>query len=111
GAELLDNDGERRGKTPIVAGAAASYESTLPLERCALAVRAVGCPVELSEDAGSFVCNHVYYRARHRIASEKLEIRCGFLHVPAAAPEALEPWLSGVRACIELSGTSPAREL
>jgi pyroglutamyl-peptidase len=101
-AELLDNDGEQRLGSPIVAGAPDRYESTLPLERFAARVQALGCPVEFSDCAGGFVCNHVFYRACHHIATHRLPIRCGFLHLPALAPASLEPWVRAVDACLDV---------
>jgi pyroglutamyl-peptidase len=38
----------------------------------------------LSDDAGSYVCNHTYYSALRAIAAEELPTRCLFLHVPPA---------------------------
>jgi pyroglutamyl-peptidase len=101
-AELRDNDAEQRLLVPIVPAAPDSYESTLPLERFAARVQALGCPHEFSDWAGSFVCNHVFFRARHHVELNKLETRCGFLHVPPAPPAELEPWLGAVEACLDV---------
>ena len=101
-AALRDNDGDERLDAPIVIGAPESYSSTLPLERFADRVRSLGCPVELSEHAGGFVCNHAFYRALHRIALGQLGIHCGFMHLPPAPAERLAPWLGAVQACLEL---------
>ncbi len=95
-----DNDGESRAEAPIVQAAPKAYASTLPLERFAAAVRSLGTPVELSLSAGGFVCNHVYYRARHAVELGNLRIPCGFLHVPATRPGQLEPWLGAVTECL-----------
>ncbi len=100
GALSFDNDGERRAAGAIVEDGPDCYRSTLPLQPFAEAVRAADCPLEWSSDAGNFVCNHAFYRARHSTARLNCEIPCGFVHVPARAALDLDPWLRGARACV-----------
>lgn len=99
---VADNDGESRSDVTIVKAAPDVYASTLPLERFAATVRSLGTPVEFSLSAGGFVCNHVFYRARHAIERRNLRTPCGFLHVPAAHPHELEPWFRAVAACLQV---------
>lgn len=101
-AESADNDGESRRDAKIVPFAPEVYASTLPLERFAAALRRLGTPVELSESAGGFLCNHVFYRARHALELRNLGTPCGFVHVPATQPGELEPWLGGVAECLRV---------
>jgi len=101
-SETADNDGESRLDRAIVRAAPEVYASTLPLERCAVAVRRRGVPVEFSESAGGFLCNHVFFRARHRLELTNQQIPCGFLHVPATRPGELEPWLGAVSECLRV---------
>ena len=101
-SESVDNDGVARSDASIVKSGPDVYASTLPLERFAAAVRILGTPVELSLTAGGFVCNHVFYRARHRIERGNLRIPCGFLHVPATRPTELEPWHGAVIECLRV---------
>ena len=105
-SEAVDNDGLSRLDAEIVKSAPEVYASTLPLERFAAAVRSLGTPVEFSQSAGGFLCNHVFYRARHAIEVHNQRIPCGFLHVPAAEPAALGPWLEAVRECLRVLGTT-----
>ena len=49
-----------------------------------------GIPSEVSHTAGTFVCNHVFYRALHAAAGLP-SMRAGFVHVPWAAETAPEP--------------------
>jgi len=105
-SEASDNDGESRQDAKILPFAPAVYASTLPLERFAAAVRRLGIPVELSESAGGFLCNHVFYRARHALELRNLRAPCGFLHVPATRPGELEPWLEAVTECLRVLGTT-----
>jgi pyroglutamyl-peptidase len=56
--------------------------STLPLAEMAEAVNKRGFPVKISQNAGRFVCNHVFYGILNYISANKLEIKAGFAHVP-----------------------------
>lgn len=79
---LPDNAGVVLQGVPIVQDGPATYESTLPLSAMLHALREHHIPSAISEDAGTYVCNHIFYVARHQIALEKLKTRCGFIHVP-----------------------------
>ena len=39
-------------------------------------------PVELSNSAGTYVCNNLMYHVLHYIDNNKLDIKAGFIHVP-----------------------------
>lgn len=39
-------------------------------------------PTEISNHAGTFVCNHVYYRTLQTLETELPHVRCLFVHVP-----------------------------
>ena len=64
-----------------------TYASTLPLAEIAEALTAEGVPHEYSDDAGGYVCNHLFYAARHAVARHGLATACGFVHVPEVRPE------------------------
>ncbi len=81
-AALADNAGEQRKLTPIVAGGPDAFESTLPIQAMRAALEQLGVPVAISDDAGGYVCNHLFYVARHVVDSRGLSTRCGFVHVP-----------------------------
>ena len=36
----------------------------------------------MSQSAGTFLCNHVFYAACHIAATERRGLRAGFIHVP-----------------------------
>lgn len=55
--------------------------SGLDVDALVEAVAAVGVSAEVSEDAGSFVCNAVF-----RAAVSQLDVPAGFVHVPALRP-------------------------
>lgn len=56
--------------------------STLPLRDMVDAVNAKGLPAYISQNAGRFVCNHVFYGILKHISDNRLNIKAGFAHVP-----------------------------
>jgi pyroglutamyl-peptidase len=83
-ARIRDNAGAQPIDTPVVAGGAAAYFSTLPIKAMLLALTDEGIRAEVSQTAGTFVCNHVFYGLMHELASrpELRGTRGGFIHVP-----------------------------
>lgn len=81
-ARIADNDGAQPRDVPVIAGAPAAYFSTLPLKKTLAALRAAKLPADISDSAGTFVCNHVFYSLMHYAASSERPFRGGFLHVP-----------------------------
>lgn len=88
-ASQPDNQGQQPIDTPVVAGGPVAYFSTLPIKAMRDAIQAIGVPAEISQTAGTYVCNHVFYRLMHALAQEKAmtgqppaEVRGGFIHVP-----------------------------
>jgi pyroglutamyl-peptidase len=81
-AAIADNAGERRTDQPVVPGGPAGYFATLPIKAVAAAMRAAGVPAAVSQSAGTFVCNHVFYCACHLAAREFPTMRAGFVHLP-----------------------------
>lgn len=84
-AEIADNDGARPTDTPVVPGGPAAYLSTMPVRTAVAALQEAGLPSQLSMSAGTFVCNHVFYKLMHLAATQRPGLRGGFLHVPAIA--------------------------
>jgi pyroglutamyl-peptidase len=81
-AQEPDNAGMVATGRPIVPGGPAAYWSTVPLEALKQAIAAREIPVRISNHAGTYVCNHVFYVARHEIEQLGLDARCGLIHVP-----------------------------
>jgi pyroglutamyl-peptidase len=98
-----DNSGEVRIGQSILPAGPDHYLGTLPYQAIAAELDARGIPYLFSEDAGGFVCNHTFYRARHEIEESGLEIPCGFIHVPAiSAPREMATFLEAMRTCIDV---------
>lgn len=83
-ARIADNTGAQPVDVPVIAGAPAAYFSTLPIKAMRQAMLAEGVPAEVSQTAGTFVCNHVFYGLMHRLATGRGlgRTRGGFMHVP-----------------------------
>jgi len=105
---IPDSAGGQPCDRPVVEGGPAAYFSTLPLRRMLAALEAAGVPAELSNSAGTYVCNHVFYAVRHHIESAGVGCSAGFVHVPQmreAAPAdkpsmPLDDIVRGLRAVI-----------
>ena len=80
-ARIPDNAGAQPVDRPVVRGGPAAYFSTLPIKAMVDAIRAAGLPAEVSQTAGTFVCNHVFYGLMHALRRRK-GVRGGFIHVP-----------------------------
>ncbi len=88
-ARIADNDGVRRIDAPVVPGGPAAYFATVPIKAIAAAIRAACVPAEVSQSAGTFLCNHVFYHACHIAAVERPGLRAGFLHLPWLPEQAI----------------------
>ena len=87
-ARIPDNAGAQPVDVPVVAGGPAAYFATLPLKAMLAALREAGIPAEVSQTAGTFVCNHVFYGLMHALR-RRPAIRGGFIHVPWPAGSGL----------------------
>lgn len=80
-ARLPDNAGAQPIDEAVIAGAPAAYFSSLPIKAMLAALQADGLPVEISNTAGTYVCNHVAYLMLH-LAAQHPGVRAGFIHIP-----------------------------
>ncbi len=89
-ARIPDNAGAQPVDDLIAPNGPPAYFATLPVKAMVAAVRAAGVPVELSNSAGTYVCNHVMYGVLHYLAASGHRARAGFIHVPYSEREALD---------------------
>lgn len=87
-ARIPDNTGAQPEDEPVIPGAPAAYFATLPVKAMTEAIRAAGLPAELSNSAGTFVCNAVLYTLLDLQARTYPHMRGGFLHLPRLAEQA-----------------------
>ena len=88
-APLADTSGKLRRGQEIATGGPVGYRTTLPIEAILQALHQAGIPADISNHAGAYVCNHLLYFGLHRIATQGLHTRMGFIHVPPL-PEMLD---------------------
>ena len=81
-ARIPDNAERQPIDVPVVAGGPAAYFATVPIKAAVAALREAGLPAIVSNTAGTFVCNHVFYGLLHLAATKRPALRGGFLHVP-----------------------------
>ncbi|WP_370678823.1 pyroglutamyl-peptidase I [Comamonas sp. GB3 AK4-5] len=88
-ARIPDNAGKQPVDEAVVDKAPAAYFSTLPIKAMVRNLREVGMPASVSNTAGTFVCNHVFYALMHRLARRGAPgVRGGFIHIPALPQQA-----------------------
>jgi pyroglutamyl-peptidase len=80
-ARIPDNAGAEPVDERIVARGPAAYWSALPIKAIVAALRKDGIPAAVSQTAGTFVCNHVFYGLMHELHRRR-GVRGGFIHVP-----------------------------
>ena len=80
---IPDQDGWSPIDEPVVVGGPVGYLSTLPIKACVAELAAAQVPAEISNSAGTYVCNGIFYWLLHRLRSTP-EVRGGFVHVPQA---------------------------
>jgi pyroglutamyl-peptidase len=87
-ARIPDNTGFQPIDEPVVDGGPAAYFSTLPIKAAVAAVRTKGIPAVVSQTAGTYTCNHVFYLLMHELR-ERSGTRGGFVHIPYSTEEAV----------------------
>ncbi|MBO1267462.1 pyroglutamyl-peptidase I [Arthrobacter cavernae] len=80
-ARIPDNAGRRPVDEEVVPGGPAAYFSTLPIKAALRGLQIAGIRAEVSQTAGTYVCNHVFYALMHALALRP-QTRGGFVHVP-----------------------------
>jgi pyroglutamyl-peptidase len=82
-AAMTDNRGEMRSEVKIDGGAPDRLEAQAPLRAIADAIRQKGIRARVSRNAGSFVCNHLYFGVLQYLGARKAATPAVFLHLPA----------------------------
>ena len=79
---IPDNGGFQPVDEPVVDGAPLAYLSSLPIKAMVASMRQQGIPAAVSNSAGTFVCNHLFYGLMHFLAETGSTARAGFVHIP-----------------------------
>lgn len=114
---VADTAGKVLSGEPTAVDGPVAYWATTPNRAMVMAMRRAGVPADLSDAAGTFVCNHLMYGMLHHIAVNNLPIRAGWLHLPylpevaaldrnlGAPSMSVDTLASGVAASIEAAVT------
>jgi len=87
-ARIPDNSGDERKDVVIDKNGSDSYVTTLPIEMMVDAMKRAGYPAEISLSAGTFVCNHIFYKLQKTLSGSN--IRSGFVHLPLVTEQSSE---------------------
>lgn len=79
---LEDNAGVCLQGQPTAADGPLAYHSTLPIRAMVKAMRAGGIPADISDAAGTFCCNHLFYGILHHLAVTGSSLPAGWIHLP-----------------------------
>jgi pyroglutamyl-peptidase len=115
-ARIPDNAGAQPVDVRVVEDAADAYFSTLPVKAMLVRLQAAHIPAALSQTAGTFVCNQVFFGLAHLLATRHQGIRGGFVHVPYLPEQAqrhgtapsmpLDQMVEAVRLCLDTALTT-----
>jgi len=111
-ARIPDNAGAQPIDVPVIAGGPAAYFSTLPIKTLVAGLKAAGFPASVSQTAGTFVCNQVFYALQHTLAG--MGVHSGFMHLPLLPEQAAQwkgPTLPSWPASLQISGVTQALTL
>jgi len=81
-ARIKDNNGNQPVDEKIIASGENAYFANLPIKSMVKTLRDHKIPAEVSNTAGTFVCNHLMYGLMHLIENSEKDMKGGFIHVP-----------------------------
>lgn len=85
-----DNKGYKPNGEEIIEGGPAGIFSTLPIKEMITSLHGAGFPAEISNSAGTYLCNNVMYRSLYHFSQTNVHIPSGFIHIPASHELALQ---------------------
>lgn len=81
-ARIPDNISQQPIDEAIQLDGEAAYFTTLPIKRIVKAILEAGISAEVSNSAGTFVCNHIMYQALFAATKADKPFKAGFMHIP-----------------------------
>lgn len=82
---IPDNEGIQRVDTAIVKDGPTAYFSSLPYREMERVLQEHHIPCAISNSAGTYLCNHMFYICAHECAISYPRCKVGFVHVPACS--------------------------
>jgi pyroglutamyl-peptidase len=107
-ARIADNAGARPIDLPVALDGPVAYWSSLPIKAIVAAIREDGLPADISESAGTFVCNAVFYGLMRWLA-RRPNVRGGFVHIPFSPEQAQR--MAGKPASLAIAQSARAVEI
>lgn len=86
-ARIPDNAGAQPVDEAIVEDGPDAYFTRLPIKTLLRDLKAAGVPAAVSQTAGTFVCNHVFYGLLHAVRKRR-NVKAGFIHIPFSPEQA-----------------------
>ncbi|QHT47813.1 pyroglutamyl-peptidase I [Bacillus sp. SB49] len=107
-----DNEGNTSEGEKIYSQGPDGIFSTLPVKEMVQVIKKNGFPSEISNTAGTYLCNHVMYQVLYYFRQQNRSTPSGFIHIPASHELAvrhgnlpswsLEDLAAAVKAAIEV---------
>ena len=118
---IADNAGNQPKDEPIVEGGPVGYFSTLPIRAITDRIIKARIPAAISNSAGSYLCNRLFFSVMHAITGEGLGAKAGFIHLPYLHDQAMSKYpdvpslsresiVEAVRIAIEVSVSGLAQD-
>ncbi len=107
-----DNEGNIPVDKTIELDGKNAYFSTLPFRKMIENLKVKKIPAEVSNSAGTYVCNNLMYNVLRYIDDNNLDIKAGFIHVPFMSEQVdnevgsipldilLEGIIDAIKACV-----------
>jgi pyroglutamyl-peptidase len=89
---IPDNAGNQPRDEPIIEGGPAGYFSTLPIRAITDQINKAHIPAAISNTAGAYLCNRLFYSVMHAISVEGLPTAAGFIHLPYLHDQAIDKY-------------------
>ena len=89
----LDRAGNAPKGEPIVSNAPAAYwNSLLEQDNLVTLLESHNIPARISNDCGTHLCNQVFYHFLHWRDIHNLDMKVGFVHIPALPEQVIKYW-------------------
>ncbi len=88
-SRIPDNSGKTFENEKIFEDGADGYFSRLNTEEIKKAFKAEKIPILISNSAGTYVCNNLFYGVLYKIRKENLRTRAGFFHIPCLTEQVI----------------------
>ena len=79
---VADNDGRVLEDDLTAPDGPVAYYTTLPIRAMVVALREAGIPADISDAAGTLMCNHLMYGVLHHVDTHDIPARVGWIHLP-----------------------------